>query len=165
MRKHEEHASIIVDMWRSNATAQAIADHLNIGRNAVIGWINRNRERFNLELRSNEIRSINAARKREAKKAQKQGLQRRKAKNATEPPKPPQPQPYDHEKPFKDRFTPKSRPCQLFDLPSIWEKTGARCKYPVGDPMQDGFAFCGAHIRRGRTYCDEHYQVCWRPNK
>lgn len=30
------------------------------------------------------------------------------------------------------------------------------CRWPLGDPRDDDFCFCGKKIRLGQTYCDEH---------
>ncbi len=33
------------------------------------------------------------------------------------------------------------------------------CKFPIGDPQQDGFHFCCAPRTWGSPYCDHHYSV------
>ncbi len=30
------------------------------------------------------------------------------------------------------------------------------CRWPIGDPRDDDFCFCGKKVRSGQTYCDEH---------
>lgn len=30
------------------------------------------------------------------------------------------------------------------------------CRWPIGDPRDDDFCFCGKKVHTGQTYCDEH---------
>lgn len=30
------------------------------------------------------------------------------------------------------------------------------CRWPIGDPRDDSFGFCGKKVRSGQTYCEEH---------
>lgn len=34
--------------------------------------------------------------------------------------------------------------------------TATTCRWPVGDPKEPGFAFCGIPCPSGRPYCDDH---------
>jgi GcrA cell cycle regulator len=36
------------------------------------------------------------------------------------------------------------------------------CKWPIGDPAQDNFTFCGRRSGEG-PYCNEHSQVAYQP--
>jgi GcrA cell cycle regulator len=38
------------------------------------------------------------------------------------------------------------------------------CRWPVGDPMAEDFAFCGLPIARGHAYCPGHCRLVYRPN-
>lgn len=33
------------------------------------------------------------------------------------------------------------------------------CRWPIGDPRQAGFGFCGAQQVAGRPYCEEHWNM------
>lgn len=35
------------------------------------------------------------------------------------------------------------------------------CRWPLGDPRDDDFCFCGKKIRLGQTYCDEHSTLAY----
>ena len=39
------------------------------------------------------------------------------------------------------------------------------CRWPLGDPRQDGFHFCGARQAPGRPYCELHWQMAFLPAK
>lgn len=35
------------------------------------------------------------------------------------------------------------------------------CRWPLGDPRDDDFCFCGKHVKTGQTYCEEHAAVAY----
>lgn len=37
------------------------------------------------------------------------------------------------------------------------------CRWPVGDPQEDGFHFCGARRADGLPYCEKHARVAFQP--
>lgn len=40
------------------------------------------------------------------------------------------------------------------------------CRWPIGDPKDENFHFCGKKVRIGQTYCDEHANIAYvKPNK
>jgi GcrA cell cycle regulator len=38
----------------------------------------------------------------------------------------------------------------------------AQCRWPIGDPLQDDFAFCGLQVARGHAYCAGHCRLAYR---
>ena len=38
---------------------------------------------------------------------------------------------------------------------------GHTCRWPVGDPKDEKFHFCGKKVRLGQTYCEEHSEVAY----
>lgn len=35
------------------------------------------------------------------------------------------------------------------------------CRWPIGDPRDEDFGFCGKKVRAGQTYCDEHSALAY----
>lgn len=35
------------------------------------------------------------------------------------------------------------------------------CRWPIGDPKDENFHFCGKKVRIGQTYCDEHSNIAY----
>lgn len=35
------------------------------------------------------------------------------------------------------------------------------CRWPIGDPRDEDFCFCGKKVRAGQTYCDEHSALAY----
>ena len=46
------------------------------------------------------------------------------------------------------------------DLLELTERT---CKWPIGDPAEDGFFFCGLPSVPGKPYCEHHIEVAFQP--
>ncbi len=46
------------------------------------------------------------------------------------------------------------------DLLSLTERT---CKWPIGDPAEDDFHFCGLPSVPGKPYCEHHVAVAFQP--
>lgn len=38
------------------------------------------------------------------------------------------------------------------------------CRWPIGDPKDENFHFCGATIKVGQTYCEEHAAIAYVKN-
>ena len=39
------------------------------------------------------------------------------------------------------------------------------CRWPVGDPMSQEFAYCGLEVAKGRSYCAGHCRMAYQPPK
>jgi hypothetical protein len=37
------------------------------------------------------------------------------------------------------------------------------CRWPIGDPREADFHFCGAHQVPGRPYCELHWRMAFQP--
>lgn len=35
------------------------------------------------------------------------------------------------------------------------------CRWPIGDPKDENFHFCGCKVKLGQTYCDEHAAIAY----
>ena len=60
-------------------------------------------------------------------------------------------------RPIEDVVVPISRRLQLTELT---EKT---CKWPIGDPLTEDFAFCGADCDDNAPYCTYHARLAFQP--
>ena len=46
---------------------------------------------------------------------------------------------------------------------TLLELTERTCKWPIGDPTEDDFAFCGLEATPGKPYCQYHVAVAFQP--
>jgi GcrA cell cycle regulator len=45
----------------------------------------------------------------------------------------------------------------------IMELREGMCKWPMGDPQQQDFVYCGADSGFGKTYCTHHANIAYQP--
>lgn len=50
----------------------------------------------------------------------------------------------------------------IVGIPLI-ELTDKTCKWPIGDPLEPGFRFCGHQSEEGKPYCERHGKRAWAP--
>jgi GcrA cell cycle regulator len=46
---------------------------------------------------------------------------------------------------------------------SIMELREGVCRWPMGDPLQADFVYCGADCGVGKTYCEAHARIAFQP--
>jgi GcrA cell cycle regulator len=60
-------------------------------------------------------------------------------------------------RPIESIVVPISEPVTLVDLRE------AMCRWPIGDPQQPEFRFCGAKSPSGAPYCEGHRRMAYQP--
>ncbi|MFQ5567414.1 MAG: GcrA family cell cycle regulator [Paracoccaceae bacterium] len=168
-------------LWGDGMSASQIAKALGgVTRNAVIGKVHR------LGLSNRGAAPGGTAAAGEAKKADKPAKPSRPAKAAAEPkaaapaetakPAPvavrPQPVIRDATQPRAPGLpTPEEQAARAtlaeiekmarrLDLLELTERT---CKWPIGDPTEENFHFCGLPSVAGKPYCEHHVAVAFQP--
>ena len=44
---------------------------------------------------------------------------------------------------------------------SLTDLDNHTCRWPVGDPKDENFHFCGKKVKIGQTYCEEHANIAY----
>lgn len=127
-----------------------IGDRLGLSRNACIGKAQRiglpERPHFN----NAPVRRLPPEERAERTRQRKEAAQRRYrarargASLAAEPLPPPAPVPLT------------CRPCSLLEL------TASTCRFPIGDPGEPDFHFCGGEPSAGKPYCGFHCSIAYK---
>ncbi len=134
----DDRVAILKKLWGEGRTAAQIAEELGgVTRNAVIGKAHR------LKL-SNRQSPIPQAKKVAAPKPQNQNKKPASEATATR-------------KKIKQYVDDGRKRIPLADL-----KPGT-CRWPMGDPRDKDFGFCGCKALPGLPYCLEHAQVAYQP--
>ena len=130
----DDRVALLKKLWGEGKTAAEIAKELGgVTRNAVIGKAHR------LKL-SNRVSPIQQNKKPAAPKPQAPVVTKAQQKKILE----------DTEQDNRPRVA-------LADL-----KPG-QCRWPIGDPREKNFGFCGCKALPGLPYCLEHAQVAYQP--
>lgn len=126
-------------------------------RNAVLGYIHRHRdelpERPKLQSAPNPPGRITPAANNGRRGAEAGVITPRPP---TPTPTPPQPRPIVH--PVCDEpVEPIGQRCGILEL------TDDKCRWPIGDPHQPDFFFCGGRALAGLPYCGFHARIAYAP--
>ncbi len=137
----EERVTLLKKLWGEGKTASEIAKVIgDVTRNAVIGKAHR----LKLSGRSSPIQ--NAAKK-TAAKVQKE------ASNVNV-------QPAKRGRPKKQLIEPSANiPVKRVKLADLKDR---QCRWPLGDPRDEDFSFCGCNSMPGIPYCTDHAQVAYQ---
>lgn len=73
-----------------------------------------------------------------------------------------QPVRFEHDE-FIEREQPKDENIPLGQRRTLLELTPWKCRWPVGDPGQSDFFFCGAITADAKPYCKHHCAVAFQP--
>lgn len=152
----DERIGLLKKMWKDGKSAAEIAKTLGKGvtRNAVIGKAHR----MGLSGRPSPIKKpVPAAKKETPKKEVVKNIAKKLAVAETRPVKasPFAREPEPLKKPLKE-IAPLNGGIPLVDL------SERMCKWPIGDPRDDDFTFCGHPIRVGTPYCPGHAAAAYQ---
>lgn len=149
----EEVVEELKRMWDRGMTTGQIAKALNVTKNSIIGKVHR----LCLTARPSPIKKSDIASK-ERKNAKNSSTTKEKHKQTKE----------------SSAKAATTKETKSVEKPEIVEKTNIplvkldnhTCRWPMGDPRDDDFCFCGKRIRTGQTYCEEHAAVAYvKPGK
>jgi len=158
----DERIALLKKMWKEGKSAAEIAKTLGKGvtRNAVIGKAHR----MGLSGRPSPIKKPAAQPKKE-----KEAAAAKPAKGALkDKARPTAPAPgsakvnaaiqkeVEELKKIEKEVLPLNGGVALIDL------TERMCKWPIGDPREDDFTFCGRGIRQGTPYCPDHAAMAYQ---
>ena len=173
----EERVEKLKEYWAEGMSASQIAKQLGgVTRNAVIGKVHR-LGLSNRAAESDPPQPAEPAQPAEAEEAQAEEAQAEPALAEPEAPTDPAPEAQPPRVPDADtprapgRPTPEEEAARVtlaeiekmarkLDLLELTEQT---CKWPIGDPAEDGFHFCGLPALDGKPYCEHHVAVAFQP--
>lgn len=135
----------LIGLWQQNLSAGQIARLLNITRDAVCGKIDRLKRGGMIFDHRAPPRPKKAKRERKPAKA--------KPKAPVVEPRKPIPQIAIE----CNGTTFDSQPCSILELDET------RCRWPIGDPRDAAFCFCGATTEPGYIYCAHHTIIAYVP--
>jgi len=159
----DERIALLKKMWKDGKSAAEIAKVLAKGvtRNAVIGKAHR----MGLSGRPSPIKKPAAAPKKEKEAAapKKEVAAPRetasRSKAAPAPSAKPSPMLAREAEELKKI---EKEVVQLGGGVSLLDLTERMCKWPIGDPREAEFSFCGRGIRVGTPYCPEHAAMAYQ---
>ena len=150
----DERVELLKRLWAEGLSASQVAAQLGaVTRNAVIGKVHR----LALSARA---------------KSTGGGLTRQLRPKTARPPRAARPLTIGNTA-LKTSLMPQPRrlptPIESVVVPiplraSILTLTERTCKWPIGDPTDETFCFCGHASREAAPYCDYHARLAYQPN-
>jgi GcrA cell cycle regulator len=151
-----ERVELLKQLWADGLTASQVAAQLGggISRNAVIGKVHR----LGLSGRQPPTHAA-SPRPRRPRQPSSPGRSGPAAMAAAAPKPDYRPQP---------RPEPEPQPIRLVDIPkservTILMLTDKTCRWPLGDPGDPDFCFCGLTPKPGVPYCEYHASLAYQP--
>ena len=162
----EETVEELKKMWDKGMTTGQIAKALNVTKNSIIGKVHR----LCLTARPSPIKKSSTPKtetedKKSTTKTKKACKTTEKKEKITEK---------KAEKTIKEKVVETKDVKTVEPTPKVVEETNIplvkldnhTCRWPLGDPKDDDFCFCGKRIKTGQTYCEEHAAIAYvKPNK
>ena len=146
----DERVELLKKLWAEGLSASQIAAELGgVTRNAVIGKVHR----LGLSGRAKSPSST-VPRVRKARPAAMRPRMRFNGNTALMP---------SYEAEYETDSDPLAHVVPMGPRVSITELSEATCRWPIGDPGADGFAYCGSQTKTGLPYCPYHSRVAYQP--
>ena len=143
----DDRVEMLKKLWADGLSASQIAQKLGgVTRNAVIGKVHR----LGLSGRATPSRPVRLP-VRAASRPKRTAAKTTSTPAAKEAAPPPAP------------IEPKRLPNG--DYVSVLTLSNQTCKWPVGDPDDPDFRFCGRRAENGSPYCEGHKQQAYQPQK
>ncbi len=140
----EDNIDLMKRLWASGLTGSQIAARMGTTRSSVIGKVHR------LHLPKRATVALTTPRRQPPAQIPSLAV-------LSEMPNEPEPQ---LREPVTETVTPVKRgfgPCKTSDL----QMGDHRCRWPVGDPRDKDFHFCGDEQKPGKPYCEKHCAVAY----
>lgn len=132
-------------MWTEGKTATEIAKELGVTKNSIVGKVHR----LCLTARPSPIKS------KDEEPVEKAEVEKEIPEEAEENVEVVA-EPVESVKPEKTEKKHKSS-CHV----KLVELDSHTCRWPLGDPRDEDFCFCGKKVRMGQTYCEEHANMAY----
>ena len=147
-------------MWDKGMTTGQIAKVLNVTKNSIIGKVHR----LCLTARPSPIKK--ASSEKDETKTSKVTKNSSNKNNDTKTVKqtPAEPKIVENNVEDKNLLT-KTVTVEETNIPLV-KLDNHTCRWPLGDPRDDDFCFCGKKVKTGQTYCEEHAAIAYvKPGK
>jgi GcrA cell cycle regulator len=161
----DERVELLKKLWGEGLSASQIAARLGQGitRNAVIGKVHR----LNLSGRAQPPRSTVPRAPRKPREPSHPGRTTGMPSMPTAGNTALRPMMRAEMQP-RPVALPEPEPVRLVDLPkggrvTILHLSDKTCKWPIGDPGNEDFCFCGHGPRDGSPYCEYHARIAYQP--
>jgi GcrA cell cycle regulator len=152
----DERVELLKKLWADGLSASQIAAELGgITRNAVIGKVHR----LGLSGRAKSVSSAAPRPRKPRAPSHPASMFRTHGATALKPMSMPD---FDIEPLIEREVRPLLEPVSSENV-TIMELREAMCRWPIGDPGNSEFRFCGSQSNSSSSYCGYHAQLAYQP--
>jgi GcrA cell cycle regulator len=152
----DERVELLKKLWADGLSASQIAAELGgITRNAVIGKVHR----LGLSGRAKSVSSAAPRPRKPRAPSHPASMFRTHGATALKPMSMPD---FDIEPLIEREVRPLLEPVSSENV-TIMELREAMCRWPIGDPGNSEFRFCGSQSNSSSSYCEYHAQLAYQP--
>jgi GcrA cell cycle regulator len=149
----DERVELLKKLWADGLSASQIAAELGgVTRNAVIGKVHRLSLSGRAKPSGGSVRTNRPKAPRPPRQARPVTVGNTALKVIA------QPLPRQRIVPIEDVVVPIPLRATILTL------SDRTCKWPIGDPTDETFCFCGHNPRQSSPYCEYHSRVAFQPN-
>lgn len=130
-------------LWAEGLTASEIAKKIGVSKNSIVGKVHR----LCLKARPSPIKKKDD----ELEAVEEQILETPEEEIAEEV----------VELVVVEEVKPEHKKCRSKEHVQLVNLDGHTCRWPIGDPRDDDFCFCGKRVKIGQTYCEEHAAIAY----
>ncbi len=166
-------------MWDEGLSTGEIGKRLGVSKNSIVGKVHR----LQLTARPSPIKkkedtaektketpvktkekktTVPEEKKTVAPKAEKEAPAPKAEKPTVENKPAPQRSPIKEKESMINMSIPvAAAPRKPGDKVTVTDLDNHTCRWPIGDPKDENFHFCGAKVKVGQTYCEEHAAIAY----
>lgn len=150
-------------MWKEGLTTGEIGKRLNVSKNSIVGKVHR----LGLSGRPSPIKKKEDENETSAPQSIKKDPALTAAPKAVKEKEASKPAPAKEASASTSPATPlKDSRRSGGSCVSVTDLDNHTCRWPLGDPKDENFHFCGKKVRVGQTYCEEHSAIAYvKPGK
>ena len=144
-------------MWKQGLTTGEIGKRLGVSKNSIVGKVHR----LQLDARPSPIKK----KEEEPQVTEEIQVKDTPAKNKTDK------KVSEPESKAPEKTAPIIAPVAAVEKKNngyvrLTDLDNHTCRWPIGDPKDENFHFCGKKVRIGQTYCEEHAALAYvKPTK
>lgn len=146
------------EMWKQGLTTGEIGKRLGVSKNSIVGKVHR----LGLSGRPSPIKKKDGSDVVAEKKEPVENITKTTKTKIEKTPAPKAEKKVEEKVEIEEKIEISTSVSHHHNgKTSLTDLDNHTCRWPIGDPKDENFHFCGRKVRIGQTYCDEHANIAY----